>query len=142
MTPYEKAEQILDQLVTAAAAAGVVLPERRYALVAEPVVDCESVIIALTGVTQPELFDPSCGVPQLGTFSVIIARDCAGTANQDGTTNIERATVASAAQAIDGDLLWSFANGYQEFVSKTWNIGYVVTGDLAITSMLFTTGID
>lgn len=144
MTPFGKATQLLGQIVAAAAAEDpvLVLPERRYSLVAEPVVDCESVIIALTGINQPEEFDANCGIPQIGSFAIIIARDCAGVADQNGVTIIERAEEVATQQARDGDFLWSFANSYREFVSKSWSVGFSITGDLSITTMLLTTGID
>lgn len=142
MTPLAKAKALLTLVESAADTAEVELPSQRYAVLGEPVVDCESVIIALTGVGQPDEFNVHCGVPQLGTFSIIVARGCATMYDQEGKTIPSKADAVADAQSTDSEFLWSFANGYQEYLSKTWSLGYAITGGIAITSLLLTTGID
>lgn len=144
MNPLEKCKALQAELETLAGGyEGYVLPARRYCVLAEPVIECEGVVIALTGVAVPEGFDTTCGPPQLGTFNITIARDCAMPFDNDGITIPEQAEAISLEQAVDGDMLWLFASRHQPFVSKPpWTIGYVVSGGLMITSLLLSTGID
>jgi len=146
VTPFEKCKALQAELESLAAGyeeAGYTLPARRYAVLGEPVIDCESVIIALTGMVVPEGYDINCGPPQLGTFSVVIARDCATPFDEEGVTIPAEAEALAVDQGVDGDMLWLFANRHQPYAAKLpWTIGFVVTGGLAVTSLQLTTGID
>lgn len=142
MSPLEKAKLILLDVVGQAASAGISLPERQYAVLGNPVIDCAGVIVALTALVAPEDFDPHCGVPQLGSFTVIISRDCAAMYDEHGNTNMAKADDVSTDLSEDAQFLWDYANGYNEFVSKTWNVGFNISGGLATSSLLLTTGID
>lgn len=144
MTPFEKCKALQAEFEALAAGyADYVLPERRYAVLGEPVVDCESVIIALTGMVVPEGFDTTCGPPQMGTFSVVIARDCATPFDEEGVTIPTEAEALGVDQGVDGQMLWLFASRHQPFAVKPpWTIGFVITGGLMVTSLQLSTGID
>lgn len=142
-TAYDTATALLASLVSDAATESLTLPTVQYVVTGEPVVDCPSVIVALTGINIPEGFTNAihCAPPQLGSFDVIIARDCGTQFTPDGSTIPSAADTIAAAAAADGDFLWGWASRYAEVVDKTWELGFVTTGGLAITSLLLTTGV-
>lgn len=143
MTPYEKADKILESLICLAGDSGVEMPSVRYAVLGEPVVSCASVIVTLTSInTPPEV--PACNAPQVGTFSVIISRDCANISAPNGDTIPEEAVKVADTQSTDGQLLWDLVVDMHGamYPPSAWSIGFVVTGGLAITSMMMTANID
>ena len=144
MTPYKKAKQLLEAIVKAYEDHGSLetLPERRYAATSEPVVDCASVIVSLTSMTAAEGYEAPCNVPVLGTFSIVVARECANTSNAKGMTNVEQTELVAKIQSDDAEALSSFARNLPTYISKSWNIVMVITGGLAITSLILTVGID
>lgn len=145
MTPFEKCQALKSELEGIAAdyeSSGYLLPDSRYCVLSEPVIDCESVIIALTGLSVVEGFDTTCGPPQLGTFIIAISRECAVPFDEDGLTNPAQAETIAELQGLDGDMLWLFASRHSPFVDKMpWSVGFVIMGGLMITSLQLTTGI-
>lgn len=144
MTPYDKANQLLEMIVDHMTeyAAGTSVPTRRYVATSEPVVDCESIIVALTAVTQAEGYEAPCNVPTVGTYSIVVARECSNTSNAKGMTNVDETQRVAKIQSDDVETLVAFVNSLPTYVSKSWNIALVITGGLAITSLILTTGID
>lgn len=142
MTPYAFGQSLLSQLQSLALSEGVTLPTPAYTVLAEPVIDCASTIVALTGMEQSG--DPSldfCGSPQYGTYNIIIARECAVVFDDNGYTDVTAAGTVSTQLSTDGELLWSFANQLDDYLIKTWSVGFVIEGGLSVASLLLTTGI-
>lgn len=144
MTPWGKADALLKDLVAAAGIAHLPLPERQYAQLGEPVVACAAVQVALTGLEQagPEYQPQACDTSQVGTFVVIIARDCAVVFNDDGTDDPKLVVDASQDMSEDGDFLWVWAESVPTFITKTLSLGWILEGGLSITSVSMTLGID
>lgn len=148
MTPYAKAQAILAELVEAALPLepDFVLPTLRYAQIGAPVVACESLIVAVAGMTADnglEVEDLTfCDSSQIGTFTIVHAIDCAWVANEDGTDDPARVAEASARMDANGTFLWNYANELVPFVSKQWTIGWAFMGGLGLTTLTLTTGID
>lgn len=145
MTPWGKADSLLKDLISAAGVAHLSLPERRYAQLGEPVVACAAVQVALTGLEQagPE-YQPQAGcvTAQVGTFVVIIARDCAVVFNDDGTDDPKLVVDVSQDMSEDGDFLWNWANEVETFITKTMSLSWILEGGLSITSVSMTLGVD
>lgn len=143
MTPFAKGKDILQFLEgLAATEPGYTLPPSRYVTLSEPVVDCERVIVALSSISPMAEIDPSCGPVQIGNFIVAISRSCANIADQNGETIPSEAEAIGAIQSQDGDFLWKVATTYPAFGEKDWDLGFTITGGIAITSLTLMTGID
>jgi hypothetical protein len=143
VTPLEKAAEILQGIELQAATNGVTLPTLRYTQMAQPVIACAGVIVAVTATDPHPLYGPvECNASQQVTFAVSIARDCSHVANDDGTDDIVKLGQVSMTMQGDHDVLWDFAACFEEYLSKQWSVRMVITGGVAITSMTLTTGVD
>lgn len=142
MTPKEKADSLLGLIQTEASAADLHLPETQYSVLGEPVIDCASVIVALTDIVHVAGYPEGCGAPQLGTFVIAITRDCSIMFDPNGNTIPDKADEVATIMSLDSDFLWDWANGYNHYISKSWTMGYTLTGGIGIVSMSLTTGID
>lgn len=143
MTPYAKAQQLLELIEAEAENLSIALPTTRYASTGTPVVACAEVQVAAQSLELGTDAGPvECNAPQLSTFQLIIARECANYANHDGTNNPEKVAEVSALIADDADLLWAVCNAYKAFVSKRWYVNWTITGNLGITTCTLITGVD
>lgn len=142
MNAYEKAKQLLQELTGSYSADGVGLPERQFVVMGEPVVDCDLVLVAVSSISAPGEFPQNCGVPQSGSFVIVIARDCANIYDSNGETIVDEAEDVARQQAEDAEFLWQFASDYQSYTEKSWDVGFAITGGLSIVSLTLTTGID
>lgn len=156
MTPYEKAQQILDEVKALADSRFLILPGpemNHYAQVGNNVIACAGVTVTYTGSNVDPLTPANaeniaafqsmqCGPGQLGIFNIVIARDCANIANQDGTDDPVKVAALSALMDADGQLLWDFAVAYDAWISKDWSTGHAIDGALGISTLLLTTGVD
>lgn len=143
MNPYTKAEQLMSLLKSEIAACNEnLLPSRCFVTSSEPVVDDECLIVSFTSMAPSEGYEASCNVPTTVTYSIVLARQCANISDASGMTIEDEAERVARSQSLDMEILSSFANSLPVYVSKTWNIALVITGGLAITSLILTTGID
>ncbi len=149
MNAYTKAGQLLELIEAAALPLEpeYTLPSQRYARVGTAVVSCACVQVAAldmnidganSGITNVICDDAI----QVSTFACIIARDCAFVSNEDGSDDPARVGEASAIAAQDSEFLWNWAQTYDEYLSKTFNVGWLFTGGILITTLSLTTGID
>ena len=138
MTPLEYGQELLDDLKARVLSA----PANSYAQLGPPIIDCESIIVAATGADgQPLSGVPNCDIAQIGTYSVSIARDCSDVANEDGTTDVTALNKVSEQQDTDAKSLWEWAEGLDFFITKSFSVGWVITGGLAITTLTLTIGV-
>lgn len=146
MTPLAKARELLTELNAFAITQPVPvdLPSRQYAQLGEPVVDCASVIVALTAMEPHPLTEVGCSPVQLGTFQLLIIRSCSWVVDNDsGITDVDSMTDVADTADTDGQLLWAFADQLDEFVSKEWSVGWALTdAGLGVSSLQLSTGID
>lgn len=143
MSPLEKAQQILDQLVDKAADESFTLPTQQYPQTGDPVIACALFTVAVSSVLVAEAYGPNaCNASQLGTFSIVIARDCGNTSRQDGSDDPAAVAAVSQTLSADGEFLWSWINNYIAYLSKEWSVSYVIQGGLSMATMQLTTGID
>lgn len=149
VTPYQKAQAILDELVNRATSVEpepLDLPSVRYAQIGAPqTVTCESLIVGASSITADgadDLETIACDAVQLGTFVLIWAIDCAFVANEDGTDDPVRVAQASERMDAAGNFLWSYANELDPFLSKEWTMTFALAGGLGITTLTLITGID
>lgn len=151
MTPYEKAQQILDSVIAAGEDQiglgtwpGWGLPTVRYAQMnAAPVISCEVLTVSVMDVAPHTAYGPvECNASQLSTFSIILARNCMNTSDDDGVDVPEAVESASVVADQDAQLLWGWADSYSAFLSKDWSISWTLNGGIGITTLTLTTGID
>lgn len=148
MTPLEKAQQILDQIVAKATPLGpdYVLPDLRYVQLGTPVISCASVIVAglslATDGASLGILNVDCDAMQVCTFQVTIARDCSWVANEDGSDDPTRVAQASAMLSSDGELLWDYAQHFVPMVTKQWNNAWDLIGGIGISTLALTTEVD
>ena len=149
MSPYEKAQAILADLVARAAAESPeprVLPSIQYAQIGAPrTVTCESLVVGAATVAADGADDSEsimCDAIQVGTFMLVYALDCSWTSDEDGTDNPELVAEVSGRVDAAGDFLWAYANELDPFLSKEWSLGFTMTGGLGIATLTLTTGID
>lgn len=128
MTPFQLANSILETVVRALNNP----PATAFAQVGTQVVDCESLIVAVTSLDKSSL--PNCDCGRVTVF-VTLARDCANESNPDGTNNLE--VISSVSQQIDEDGTALHAVG-QEYVESEWSVGWTIEGGIAITSLQLT----
>ena len=128
-TPYELAQDVLATVVEIMDTAA---PTVQFAQVGPQVVDCESVITAATTLEESPL--PGCDCGRI-TLVTTIARDCAMTANDDGTNNPE--AIAAVSALIDNDAIALRSVG-QVYVLGEWSVGWSLDGGLGITSLTIT----
>ena len=141
MTPLEKAQQVLEEIVEFADE--VELPHLQYAQIGTPVVACEALTVAVIDITPHEQYGPTeCNASQLVTLSVVLSRTCAWTSDDDGVDDPEKIAEVATVLSGDSELLWSFAQQYRAYLSKQWNISFLRTGGLGITTMSFIIGVD
>ena len=137
-TPWQYGQELLDQLEQIV----VPLPDERYAQLGGQVIACESLIVASTGIQAQEVLDtPRCDVVQVATYDITLARECANVSNDDGTNNPEAIVDVSAQIDQDADALWRWAQGLEYFWTKTFDVSWVITGGLAITTLTLTVGV-
>lgn len=143
-TPIGKARELLSLLETAAGAASLSLPETRYAQLGEVVVTCAAVIVTLQNLDPagPEYGSPGCVTSQIGTFSLIIARDCGVVYDDDGVDIPALVEDASEDMSEDGDFLWEFAAGLDMYLQKNWAVTWSLPGGLLISTLSLTLGVD
>lgn len=149
MNSYEKAQQLLELIVSEALPMepGFSLPTLQYARVGTAVVSCGCVQVAALdmatdGAALGQLIVRCDDAIQMSNFACIIARDCSWTANDDGSDDPAEVAAMSVKAAADADFLWSWAQHYNEFYSKAFSVGWLITGGLLITTLTLTTGID
>jgi len=128
MTPFQLANSILETVVCALDNP----PATAFAQVGTQVVDCESLIVAVTSLDKSAL--PNCDCGRV-TVIVTLARDCANESNPDGTNNLE--VISSVSEQIDEDGASLRAVG-QEYVESEWSVGWTIEGGIAITSLQLT----
>ena len=136
-TPLSYARILLDDLSNSI----VPLPDERYAQLGGQVVVCESLIIGTTGITSQEMLGPQCDVVQVASYDITLARDCANVSNDDGSNNGPAIVAVSDQIDADADALWRWAQGLEYYVTKTFDITWVITGGIAITTMTISLGI-
>jgi hypothetical protein len=143
VTPLEKAAQLIDEIDDYACDIGVDLPKLRYPQIGTPVIGCEAFTIGVIDVTPHEQYGPvECNASQLVTFSVNVSRTCSWVADDDGIDDPEKVAEVSATLSADSEVLWSFAQQYRAYLSKQWNVTFLRTGGLGITTMSFIIGVD
>lgn len=149
MNAYTKAQQLLALIVAEALPKepDYSLPTNQYARVGTAVVSCASVQVAALdmqteGAALGVLTVDCNDAIQLSSFACIISRDCGWEANEDGSDNLEAVAAVSAMGAEDADFLWTWANNYDEYISKAFSVGWSITGGILITTLTLTTGID
>lgn len=143
MTPYEKAQQLLQAVVDEAETREVELPTLQYAQVGDPAIACEVLTAACTTLDPSAETGPEkCNASQLGAFAVIIARECSWTGNYDGSDDVEAVARVSETLGRDSDLLWAAANSFNAYLTKRWNVTWTLTGGLGITTLAIVTGVD
>jgi hypothetical protein len=129
MTPYELAQEVLATVETEL---GEATPAVKFAKLGAQVVDCESLIVAATGLEPSALPNCECGS---ATIVVTLARDCANEANQDGSNNPEAISSISSEISGDGTALTAVA---KLWLQAQWSIGWSIQGGIAITSLQLT----
>jgi hypothetical protein len=142
---YEKAQEILDALVAFAAAQVPEheLPALQYAQVGGPAhVVCAVVTVAALSMSIAPGTPADCNAVQLAPFDVVIGRECAWEAEEDGRDIPAQVTDVSALIAADGELLWAFAGEYDPYLSKEWQVIWVKEGGIAVSVLKMTTGIN
>jgi hypothetical protein len=130
MTPLEFAQDVLNT----AANELVDAPQTQYAQLGTQVVDCESLIVAATNVSESPN-DTNCSSGQV-TFVVTLARDCANVANRDGTTDVDALSTVNAVLERDGAALRAIADLYLEATDRS--VAWTYEGGIAVTSMQMT----
>lgn len=128
MTPFQFANSILDTVIC-------VLddpPPTAFAQVGTQVVDCESIIVAVTSLDKSAMSGCDCGRV---TVVVTVARDCANESNPDGTNNLE--VINHVSQQIDNDGIALRQVGF-EYVESEWTVGWSIEGGIAISSLQLT----
>ncbi len=128
MTPFELAESVLESVLDELNDA----PATAFARVGTAVIDCESVIVAVTSVDKSPLPNCDCG---RATIFATVARDCANEAYPDGTNNLEVINEVSALIDADGLSLRSVGQAY---VEADWAVNWTIEGGIAITSLQLT----
>ena len=146
MTPLDKAQEILDGIVAQAAAMDtpVALPTPQYVRIGAPVVACPAVIIGFVSTlpVEEDLVPHDCGAVEQATFICTVALDCSAAFNSDGSDNVAKmAEVSERAQAV-GAVLWTYANAFEPFITKTWSVTYGLAGGHALITLQLTTGVD
>jgi len=141
VTPYEKAQQLVDDIVEFSE---MKLPKLRYAQVGAPNVIADEVFtVAVNAVDPHDQYGPfECNPSQLSTFLVIIAWECSWTGENDGRDDPRKVKTVSQKLDDTGTMLWSFASQYRAYLSKEWSITYALTGGVGITTMSFSIGVD
>ncbi len=143
MTPLEKAQQLIEELDDYAGGVGVELPSLQYPQIGTPVIATEAFTIGVIDVSPHDQYGPNeCNASQLTTFSINISRECSWTSDDDGVDVPEKVEEVSATLSADSELLWQFAEQYRAYLSKQWNITFLLTGGLGITTMSFIIGVD
>ncbi len=154
MTPFSKGKELLADVVSYAETAHVVLPKTQYAQIGNNTIACAGVYVTALGTDRQTLENSTavnfgselqlqvCGVVQLATYNIVIARDCANIANQDGTDDPVRVAALSDELDLDGELLWNFAEQYEAWNTKTYSMRWEIEGNLAYTSLSMTIGVD
>jgi hypothetical protein len=152
-TPLEKAREFLATIEDMAPAMGIVLPELRYAQLAQPVIACSSLIAAVTNTiphaeyggatgSRGNIFGFECNASQQSTFVISLSRECSWISNEDGTDNPEEVVKVSEQMQADHDLLWYFAADLNPYLSKSWSIAMAIMGGLSIVTLQLLTGVD
>ena len=143
MTPLEKAQELIEELDTFAGVQGVGLPTLRYPQIGTPVIATEALTVGVIDVTPHEQYSPvECNASQLCTYSINVSRECSWTSDDDGVDDPVRIAEVSATLSADSELLWNFAQQYRAYLSKQWNVTFLLTGGLGITTMSFIIGVD
>ena len=137
-TPWQYGKVLLESLEGWV----VPLPDERFAQVGGQVVSCESLIVATTGANSQEMLGaPQCDVIQVATYEVTVARECSDMSNNDGTNDQPAIAAVSAQMDQDGDALWRWAQQLEFYWVKSFDLGWVITGGLGITSLSLTVGV-
>lgn len=149
MNSYEKAQQILGLIVSEALPLepDFTLPELQYARVGTPVVACASLQVSAldmnTDGANVGLLNVLCDdAIQMTNFACILSRECAWTANEDGSDDPAQVAAMSVVGAADAAFLWDFAQHYDEYLSKSFSVGWSTNGGLVITTLNMLTGVD
>jgi len=149
VNPYEKAQQILELIEAEAIPLepDFTLPTLRYARVGTAVVSCASVQVAALdintdGANIGQLNVLCDDAVQMTNFACIISRDCSFAANEDGSDDPLRVAELSEKGAADAQFLWDFAEHYDEYFLKQFNVTWKIDGDLVITTLGMLTGVD
>jgi len=140
MTPLEYAQEVLKLAEQQLIADDVAVPGRTWAQLGQVVLECEALVASVPTANSFDLGD-NCAAGQVATVLVSIARDCANVFDDDGVTIIPAQEQISAQQDADGQALWDLAQQLETIYVKTWSIDYVITGNLAITTLSLTIGI-
>lgn len=150
MTPYEKAQELLDAIsdigdarVASEDWEGYTFPALRYAQLGESTITCEGVNVSATNVVPHAAYGPvDCNASQLGTFTIIIARDCAVIHDRYGIDDPVAFAAVSRVADWDGQLLWDWANEMTAYLSKEWSVAWAIVGNIGVTTMQLTIGVD
>jgi len=83
-----------------------------------------------------------CDRIQMADISVVVARECANVANDDGTTNWEAQDAVSASMDADGEMLRDWAEKIRAdawYVQGVVTVTYTITGAMQMVILSFTT---
>jgi hypothetical protein len=116
------------------------LPEPIHAQVGDIIVPCAGTYVSVLNTILVDLGN-NCDAIEMAEVAVIAARDCANTANDDGTTNWAAQDAVSAAMDHDADVLWEWAmvaRGEAVLRTGTPAITFSIQGAIAMTMMTVT----
>ncbi|HSX22679.1 MAG TPA: hypothetical protein VLE97_07915 [Gaiellaceae bacterium] len=138
MTPLEHAAAILVSLADVAGVGG--LPDTQVVGVGDAVIACAEARVTLaTVMLEPNLLNAwACDVAETATYLVSIARECAWTANDDGTENYPK--LAEVVGIVDADvaaltaLFKSFHVGEADVTGGAVGWGATRAGTIAVTT--------
>lgn len=143
-TPYDRAKSLLDDLIAFATARNYALPQVRYSQIGDVVRDCESVIVSVGPLTPDALYNPvDCVSPRQATFLVDIIRACAVVYDNNGMTIPSVLEEVSEIGALDGQLLYEFAQEVDGWSNKQpWSVAWsLAEGGLQVASLQLTIGV-
>jgi len=140
-TSLDRAQELLDLIVSEAATAEVTLPTLQWSQLGDPVIACESVVTSASSIVPLDGAPENCGPPQVVELVGAIARAYV-CQNDDGTDNPAAIEAASAVMAEDGDVLWTAAYGLTRYLGPLGvSINWVIEGGLVYTSVTVTVGV-
>lgn len=143
-TPFDRAKSILSEFIDFADAKSHALPLVRYAQVGDVVRDCESVIVSVGNLTPDALYSPvDCVSPRQATYLIDIIRACAVVYDSNGLTIPSVLQDVSEQAALDGQLLYDFAQEVDGWSSKQpWSVAWsLAEGGLSVSSLQITIGV-
>lgn len=141
MTPLQFAQSLAADLAT------LPLPPEFHGQLGEIQVPCAGTYVSVLNTSE---VDPTsggtghCDKIQMGDVSVVVARECAVTMNQDGTTNWVEQDKVSQSMDVDGQVLRDWADKIRAgawYVQGIVTVTYTISGLLQMVIVGFTTPI-